>query len=158
MTFALLGRQVITNSEMNWSAIAAIGTILAAAVGVLGIIINLHEKTRRLTLEFSYISSMVLYITNPSLRSVIITSIAMGAKGHFFYAEESKGVHTIKIAPGEMEDIIFNMAKVKQQYQDEGIQALCKPKDRIEIIVRDSYKRRYRVKTELTVDDLRKMS
>ena len=58
---------------MNWDAITAIGTISAAFVGVIGIWINLYEKTKRLSIKFEFIPRVSLYIANNSMRGVFIT-------------------------------------------------------------------------------------
>ena len=43
---------------MNWDAISAVGTILAAVVGVAGIWLNLWDKTKKLNIEKQTILSI----------------------------------------------------------------------------------------------------
>lgn len=157
MFFLLLEQQgIIIIMESKWSAVAAIGTVLAAVVGILGIIFNTLEKTRRLEIQIKYASLLTLLVNNPSLRTVIITSVAVGTKEHCLYTEKRDGLRTIKVAPGALVEVILNKDDVIHQYKDIGLASLCNPEDKIEIIVRDSYNRRYRVRTELTVDTLNK--
>lgn len=136
---------------MNWEAITAIGTILAAFVGVIGIWINLHEKTKRLSIKFEYIPRVSLYIANNSMRAVIITKIVFSVKQHVFYVDMRDGLSEINIQLGSVDKVYFAGEDIIKKYNESQVAVLCNPSDRIEIIISDNYRRRYRVKTDLTI-------
>ena len=136
---------------MNWDAITAIGTISAAFVGVIGIWINLHEKTKRLSIKIEYIPCASLYIANNSMRTVMITKIVFSVKQHVFYVDICDGLSEIKIQPGSVDRISFVGEYIIKTYNETQVAALCDPSDRIDIILSDNYRRKYRVKTEFTI-------
>ena len=136
---------------MNWDAITAIGTISAAFVGVIGIWINLYEKTKRLSIKFEFIPRVSIYIANNSMRGVIITKIVFSVKQHVFYVDMRSGLSEINIQPGSVERISFVGEEIIKSYKETQVAALCNPSDRIDIILSDNYRRKYRVKTDLTI-------
>ena len=136
---------------MNWDAITAIGTISAAFVGVIGIWINLLEKTKRLSIKFEYIPRVSLYIANNSMRGVIITKIVFSVKQHVFYVDMRVGLSEINMQPGSVNRINFEGEEIIKSFKETQVAALCNPSDRVEIILFDNYRRRYRVKTDMTI-------
>ena len=52
---------------MNWSAVSAVGTCLAAFVGVAGIWLNLWDKTRKLNIYFEAVPNFKIYISKEPL-------------------------------------------------------------------------------------------
>jgi hypothetical protein len=57
---------------MNWDAITGIGTIGATCVVIIGIWLNLYEKTKKLLIKAEYLPRFVIYATNDYMRTVII--------------------------------------------------------------------------------------
>ena len=55
---------------MNWDAITGIGTIGATCVGIIGIWLNLYEKTKKLLIKVEYAPRFVIYATNDSMRTL----------------------------------------------------------------------------------------
>ena len=45
---------------MNWDVISAVGTILAAVVGISGIWLNLWDKTKKLNINFETVPMISL--------------------------------------------------------------------------------------------------
>lgn len=69
---------------MNWDAISAVGTILAAVVGVAGIWLNLWDKTKKLNTNFETVPSFKIYLSNNSLRTTVITKMMCSVKTYVF--------------------------------------------------------------------------
>ena len=78
--------------EINWEAITAIGTILAAFVGITGIWINLWEKKRRLKVTFEMVPYFSVYLCNNSLRSIAVTKIVGIVVNSVFYVNNYVGL------------------------------------------------------------------
>ena len=66
---------------MNWDAISAVGTILAAVVGIAGIWLNLWDKTKKLNVNFETVPSFKIYLSNNSLRTTVITKMMCSVYG-----------------------------------------------------------------------------
>ena len=69
---------------MNWNAISAVGTILAAVVGIAGIWLNLWDKTKKLNINFETVPRFKIYLSNNSLRTTIITKIICSVNSNIF--------------------------------------------------------------------------
>jgi len=136
---------------MNWDAITGIGTIAAACVGIIGIWLNFYEKTKRLLVKIEYAPRLVVYATNDSLRTVIITKMVFGVDSHVFYVDVRDGLQEIRIQPGGVARIVFDGKSVVQSYHKAGIDKLCNQADKIQIVIHDNYKRQYKIKTEFTI-------
>ena len=57
---------------MNWNAVSAIGTTLAAIVGIAGIWVNIWDKTKKLHVNFKAVPHFKISLSNDSLRAVAI--------------------------------------------------------------------------------------
>lgn len=57
---------------MNWDAVSAIGTVLAAIVGLSRIIINDFEKKKLLIMKLVLVPETWIFVSNASSRSVTI--------------------------------------------------------------------------------------
>ena len=85
------------------------------------------------------------------MRGVIITKIVFSVKQHVFYVDMRSGLSEINIQPGSVERISFVGEEIIKSYKETQVAALCNPSDRIDIILSDNYRRKYRVKTDLTI-------
>lgn len=132
---------------MNWSALSAIGTMLAAFVGIAGIWLNLLEKNRRLSVEFEITPYFRLVICNNSLKTVAISKVYFSQKDHIFYFQYLAESGTLEIPPKTINNIKIDKSAVYQSYFDHKIDALCNPNEIIVIHVFDSFGRGYKIKT-----------
>ena len=53
--------------------------------------------------------------------------------------------------PGSVNRINFEGEEIIKSFKETQVAALCNPSDRVEIILFDNYRRRYRVKTDMTI-------
>ena len=136
---------------MNWDAITGIGTIGATCVGIIGIWLNLYEKTKKLLIKAEYAPRFVIYATNDSMRTVIITKIVFSIDTHVFYVDIRDGLQELRIQPSGVDRITFNGSSVVQSYHKAGMEKLCNPTDKIGITIHDNYKRKYKIRTDLTI-------
>ena len=136
---------------MNWDAITGIGTIGATCVGIIGIWLNLYEKTKKLLIMAEYAPRFVIYATNDSMRTVIITKIVFSIDTHVFYVDIRDGLQELRIQPSGVDRITFNGRSVVQAYHKAGMEKLCNPADKIGITIHDNYKRKYKIRTDLTI-------
>ncbi len=136
---------------MNWDAITGIGTIAAACVGIIGIWLNFYEKSKRLLIKEEYAPRFVVYATNDSMRTIIITKMVFSVDTHVFYVDIQDGLQEIRIQPGGVEKIVFDGKSVVQSYHKAGIDKLCNPAEKIQIVIHDNYRRKYKIKTDLTI-------
>ena len=70
---------------------------------------------------------------------------------HVFYVDIQDGLQEIRIQPGGVEKIVFDGKSVVQSYHKAGIDKLCNPAEKIQIVFHDNYRRKYKIKTELTI-------
>ncbi len=70
---------------MDWNAISAIGTILAAFVGIAGILLNIWDKYKKLNVSFEIIPTAKVYISNNSQKTVAITKMLCSVNDHVFF-------------------------------------------------------------------------
>ena len=129
--------------DLNWDALSAIGTILAAIVGVVGIWLNLWDKTKKIHTNFEIVPSFKIHLSNNSLRTVTITKMicCMGTDAHAFYVEYFDGLRELILPPAATHSIDIIKQDVFKSYCETNICAGCNPKDKIRIILYDNYNR-----------------
>lgn len=132
---------------MCWTALSAIGTIIAAFVGIAGIWLNIWDKKKRLKASFEAIPSFSIYISNASLRSVIITKIVCTVDNHVFYVKVYDGLQEVCLNPASVKKIEISKQEIYDEYYKCQLDALCNPNDEVVMILHDNYDRKYKIKT-----------
>lgn len=136
---------------MNWNAISAIGTILAAIVGITGIWINLCDKTRKIHTHFERVPSFKICLSNNSLRTVVITKMICCIETHVFHVEYFKGLKELTLPPATIQNIDIIKQDIYMAYCKTNMSAICNPNDKVKIILYDNYGRKYTIKTDLSI-------
>ncbi len=136
---------------MDWNAISAVGTILAAIVGVAGIWLNLWDKTKKLNTNFETVPSFKIYLSNNSLRTIVITKMMCSANTHIFYLEYFEGLKELTLPPSTTRSIDIIKQDIYNAYCKNKICAFCPQNEKVEIILYDNYGRKYTIKTELSI-------
>ena len=138
---------------MNWNALSAIGTTLAAIVGVVGIWLNLWDKTKKIYTSFDPVPSFRIHLSNNSLRTVAITKMicCIGTDAYTFYVEYFDGLRELTLPPATSQNIDIIKQDVFRSYCKTNTCAICKPNDKIRIILYDNYNRKYTIKTNLSI-------
>ena len=133
--------------------LSSIGTILAAIVGIVGIWLNLWDRTRRLTVDFRMVPSFKIYLSNTSLRSIMITKMVCSVNDHVFYVDYFEGLKAICLPPTTTQDILLDKSELLNSYCNMPMNFLCQnnEKDIVTIIIFDNYGRKYRIKEDITV-------
>ena len=108
-------------------------------------------KTKKLLIKAEYAPRFVIYATNDSMRTVIITKIVFSIDTNVFYVDIRDGLQELRIQPSEVDRITFNGSSVVQSYHKAGMEKLCNPADKIDITIHDNYKRKYKIRTDLTI-------
>ena len=141
---------------MIWNVLASIGTVLAAVVGIVGIWLNLWDKNRRLTINFRMIPSFKIYLSNTSLRSVMITKIICAVNDHVFYVHYFEGLEEVCLPPATTQEILIEKSELLNAYCKLSINVLCQnnEEDKINIVLFDNYGRWYKIKENITVSML----
>ena len=136
---------------MCWDAISAVGTILAAIVGVAGIWLNVWEKTRKLKVDFEIVPSFKIYLSNNSLRSTVITKMMCSVNSHIFYIEYFDGLNELVLPPATTQSIDIVRQNIYDAYCEAKLSAICAPNDKVTISLCDNYGRKYRIKTDMGI-------
>ena len=136
---------------MNWDAVSAIGTILAAVVGVAGIWLNLWDKTKKLNTNFEATPSFKIYLANNSLKTTVITKMMCSVKTHIFYVEYFKGLKELTLPPATTQSIDIIKQDIHDAYCKARLCAQCTPNDEVIIILCDNYGRKHKIKTYLGI-------
>ena len=136
---------------MNWDAVSAIGTILAAVVGVAGIWLNLWDKTKKLNTNFESTPCFKIYLANNSLKTTVITKMMCSVKTHIFYVEYFEGLKELTLPPATTQSIDIIKQDVHDAYCKAGLCVKCTPNDEVIIILCDNYGRKYKIKTGLGI-------
>jgi len=136
---------------MNWDAVSAIGTILAAVVGVAGIWLNLWDKTKKLNTNFESTPSFKIYLANNSLKTTVITKMMCSVKTHIFYVEYFEGLKELTLPPATTQSIDIIKQDIHDAYCKARLCAKCTPNDEVIIILCDNYGRKYKIKTGLGI-------
>lgn len=143
--------------DLNWDALSAIGTTLAAIVGLVGIWLNLWDKTKKIYTNFETVPSFRIHLSNNSLRTVAITKMVccMGTDEYVFYVEYFDGLRELTLPPAATHSIDVIKQDVFKSYCETNTCVICNPKDKIRIILYDNYNRKYTIKTNLSIDAFR---
>ena len=136
---------------MNWDAISAVGTILAAVVGIAGIWLNLWDKTKKLNINFETVPSFKIYLSNNSLRTTIITKIMCSVSSYIFYVEYFDGLRELTLPPASTHCIDIIKKDIHDAYCKARLCAKCAPNDKVIFTLYDNYGRKYTVKTDLGI-------
>lgn len=136
---------------MNWDAISAVGTILAAVVGVAGIWLNLWDKTKKVNTNFETVPSFKIYLSNNSLRTTVITKMMCSVKTYVFYVEYFEGLKELTLPPTTTQSIDIIKQDIHDAYCKARLCAKCAPNDEVIIILYDNYGRKYKIKTDLGI-------
>ena len=137
---------------MNWNALSAIGTTLAAIVGIIGIWLNLWDKTRKLYTHFEMVPNFKIYLSNNSLRTITITKLSCCINTHIFHVEYFDGLRELTLPPAATQSIDIIKQDISRAYCKINMCAICNPNDKVKIILCDNYGRRYTIKTDLSID------
>ena len=143
--------------DLNWDALSAIGTILAAIVGIVGIWLNLWDKTKKIYTSFDPVPSFRIHLSNNSLRTVAITKMicCIGTDAYTFYVEYFDGLRELILPPAATHSIDIIKQDVFKSYCETNTCAICNPNDKIRIILYDNYNRKYTIKTNMSIEDFR---
>ena len=136
---------------MNWNAISAMGTILAAIVGIAGIWINLCDKKRKIHTHFERVPSFKICLSNNSLRTVIITKMIYCIDTHVFHVEYFEGLRELALPPATTQNIDIIKQDVYRTYCKTNMSVICNANDKVKIILYDNYGRKYTIKTDLSI-------
>ena len=136
---------------MNWDAISAVGTILAAVVGIAGIWLNLWDKTKKLNINFETVPRFRIYLSNNSLRTTIITKIICSVSSNIFYVEYFDGLREVILPPASTHCIDMIKKDIHDAYCKTRSCAKCAPNDKVIFILHDNFGRKYTVKTDLGI-------
>lgn len=136
---------------MNWDAISAVGTILAAVVGIAGIWLNLWDKTKKLNINFETVPSFKIYLSNNSLRTTIINKMMCSVSSYNFYVEYFDGLKELTLPPTSTHCIDIIKKDIHDAYFKARLCAKCAPNDKVIFILHDNFGRKYTVKTDLGI-------
>ncbi len=137
---------------MNWNALSAIGTTLATIVGITGIWLNLWDKTRKIQAHFEMVPNFKIYLSNNSLRTIVITKMICSINTHVFHVEYFEGLSELTLPPATTQNINIIKQDIYRAYCKTNICAICNPNDKVKIILYDNYGRKYTIKTDLSID------
>lgn len=137
---------------MDWNIVSAIGTILAAVVGVIGIWINIWEKQRKLNVKIDFVPNAIIYISNNSQRTVAITKIIYSIDNHMFFVEHLAGLEELYLMPATTHSYKINKQNVHNAYIQHQMDLLgCRHKQ-IVITLYDNYDRKHQIKSNYSID------
>ena len=136
---------------MNWNALSAIGTTLATIVGIVGIWLNLWDKTRKIHIHFETVPNFKIYLSNNSLRTIAITKMICCIGTHIFYVKYFDGLQELILPPATTQNIDIIKQDVYRAYCEINMSAICTPNDNVKIILYDNYGRKYTIKTDLSI-------
>lgn len=136
---------------MKWNALSAIGTTLATIVGIVGIWLNLWDKTRKIHIHFETVPNFKIYLSNNSLRTIAITKMICCIGTHIFYVKYFDGLQELILPPATTQNIDIIKQDVYRAYCEINMSAICTPNDNVKIILYDNYGRKYTIKTDLNI-------
>lgn len=137
---------------MDWNIVSAIGTVLAAVVGVIGIWINIWEKQRKLNVKIDFVPDAVIYISNNSQRTVAITKIIYSVDNHIFLVEHLTGLEELYLMPATTHSIKINKQNLHNAYIQHQMNLLGCRQQQIIITLCDNYDRKHRIRTGASID------
>ncbi len=138
---------------MWWNELSAIGTILAAFVGIIGIWINYRDKTRRLHTYFKMVPNFKIYLSNNSLRTIMVTKMICFIGEQVVHVEYFEGLKELALPPSTTQTIDINKEDICRDYCKMNMCALCNSTDKTKFVIYDNYGRKYTVKTDLNISD-----
>lgn len=138
--------------DLNWTALSAIGTTLATIVGIVGIWLNLWDKTRKIQAHFEMVPNFKVYLSNNSLRTIAITKMICSINTHVFHVEYFEGLSELTLPPATTQNINIIKQDIYRAYHITNMCAICNPNDKVKIILYDNYGRKYTIKTDLSID------
>ena len=128
---------------MNWNALSAIGTTLAAIIGIIGIWLNLWDKTRKIQTYFEMLPNFKIYLSNNSLRTIVITKMIFSINTHVFHVEYFEGFREMAVPPATTQNIDIIKQDINRAYRKTNMSAICNPNnDKVKIILYDNYGRK----------------
>ena len=136
---------------MNCNALSAIGTILAAFVGIIGIWLNLWDKTKRIHAHFESVPSFKIHLSNNSLRTVVITKIIYCIGIHIFHVEYFDGLKELSLPPATTQNIYITKHDVYRAYCQTNMSSICPPNSNVKVILYDNYGRKYAINTNFPI-------
>ena len=136
---------------MNWNALSAIGTTLATIVGIIGIWLNLWDKTRKIHTHFEMVPDFKIYLSNNSLRTIALTKMIFCVNTHLFHVEYFNGLKEFNLPPATTQSIDIIKQNVYRAYCKTNMCAICNTNDKIKVILYDNYGRKYTIKTNLSI-------
>jgi len=142
---------------MDWNAISAIGTVVAAFVGIAGIWINVWDKNKRLHAHFEMIPLPQIILCNNSTKTVKIMKMSFSVNNHIFDVKVFEGLHEIVLPPSGMQTIIIDNQNIVESYYKHGIDAICNKTDKICVYLFDNYGRKYRIRLGYPIGVFEKM-
>lgn len=140
---------------MNWNALSAIGTTLATIVGIVGIWLNLWDKTRKIQTYFEMLPNFKIYLSNNSLRTVVITRMICCIDTYVLHIEYFDGLKELTLPPATTKNIDIVEQDIYKSYCKQNLSAICNPNDKVEFILYDNYDRKYIIKTDLSINAFR---
>lgn len=136
---------------MDWNAISAIGTVIAAFVGVAGIWLNIWEKKKRLDVQFEMIPACKVFICNGSSRTVLITKMTCKVGVHVFYARYFDDGKETTLPAFTTKTIKIDKQAICDSYFQYQMDSLCALNEKVEIVLFDNYGRRYKIDTNMPI-------
>ena len=136
---------------MNWNVVSAIGTCIAAFVGVAGIWLNLWDKTRKMNVYFEAVPSFRILVSNNSLRTTTVTKILYSVETHIFHVEYFTGLQEVSIPPATSKSISISKQDIFNAYKKTEMYAICNPNAKIVITLYDNYRRKYTIKLDFGI-------
>ena len=140
---------------MNWNALSAIGTTLATIVGIVGIWLNLWDKTRKIQTYFEMLPNFKIYLSNNSLRTIVITKMIFSINTHVFHVEYFDGLKELTLPPATTKNIDIVEQDIYKSFCGQNLSAICNPNDKVKFILYDNYDRKYIIKTDLSINAFR---
>ena len=141
---------------MDWNAISAIGTILAAFVGIAGILLNIWDKYKKLNVSFEMDLTAKVYISNNSQKTVAITKLLCSVNEHIFFVEFFDGLKEMYLQPATTKSIQIETQDIYKSYFQYQMDSICNFNEHIDIMIYDNYGRMHKIKTCFPIEAFKK--
>ena len=122
---------------MDWNIVSAIGTTIAAFVGITGIWLNIYDKKKKLDVHFEMIPSPKIYLSNNSTRSVTIIKMIYSVNNHVFHIEYFEGLHELVLLPSTTQTMSLTKKDIFDSYYRHQMDSLCDPNKKINIVLKE---------------------
>ena len=138
---------------MEWDALSAIGTIAAAVVGIVGIFINLWDRTRKLHIDFQVEPPFRIYLSNASIRAISIVKIECLVGKHIFYSKHFEGEDEIYLLPATVRSISLDRIELLNAYCElpVNIMTQLREDDSIKITFLDNRHKKHKINRRIKV-------